>query len=113
MNLFAIHAGAMAQFQQILGTDCPVFVWNGQQYQMIPNSANTKKPLGYGGFAVNADLHFRALVAQFGQTAVDLKNALLDTTFIYLGETYNITGVDIHQTGLEISVDADALNENA
>jgi len=115
MNEYFYHAKAMQALQSSLGAGCPVVSWNGGTYSIVPSSAIRRKDLASGGFQLNADLRFNALVSVFGSaySATTLKNALLQTKIVYLDDSYKVTGVTTSPGGYQVTVDCDSLNQNS
>jgi hypothetical protein len=118
MNDYATHAGGMASLQSRLGADCPTVTWNNQVYQIIPGSTMRRADLAPGGFQMNADLRFEALVSTFanGGTITDatsLKNTLLSTPVAYQGDVYKVDAVGIRPGGLQVIVECKSIVQNA
>ena len=104
----------MASFQKRLGDDCPEITWNGEDYPLVPGSAALRKDLGSGGFKMNADLAADVLVSSFPfLDAPTLKNAMLQTALVYLGDVYKVEAVTIYPGGLQVRLEANALAQNA
>ena len=66
MDIYEIHAAALASVQVEMGTDCPQFVWSGAPWLALPSSRAGGKPLGWGGFVPDAGLQLMVVAAQFG-----------------------------------------------
>jgi hypothetical protein len=113
MNPFQIHANGINDLIVEMGTDCPTFTKNNIVYQIIPGSAVRRKDLVIGGFQIDADLAFTALLAQFNLTASAFKDAFLQNPITYLGDKYKIDSVTILPGGLQVHVLANSLSQNA
>lgn len=105
----------MAGFVASLGDDCPVFTWNGAEWQIIPNLSTLQKRLDYGGFGLDFDSRFCCLVAPFlslvTPNATALKDLMLETPLTYLGDEYQIKSVVIYPSTGIIAITANALNQ--
>lgn len=108
---------ALAATQARLGAACPVVVWSRQDYRCIPGSAIRRQDLSPGGYQINSDFRFEALVSSFLSDSIldadDLKSALLQTHIIYLGANYKVTSVAIRPSGLQILCECHSLDQNA
>ena len=63
---------------------------------------------------MNAYLVFTALVATWGQASAQaMKTALLQTTVVYLGDSYKAISVHIQPGGLQLPVECNSLNQRA
>jgi hypothetical protein len=115
MNEYFYHAKALQWLQMSLGAGCPSITWNGQSYPLIPSSAIRRKDLDVGGFQLNADFRFNALVSTFGvnYSAQTLKDAMLQKTIIYLGDTYKVDSITLLPGGYQITADCSSINQNA
>lgn len=117
MNDFQVHARAMQQLQARLDGACPVITWGNVDYAIIPGSAIRRKDLSPGGFQLNADLRFDALVSTFSSASVadatSLKSKLLRTPIQYLGDDYQVSSVAILPGGLQITVECVSLVQKA
>lgn len=123
MSPYAYHALALATMQRVLGPDCPVVGWNDKpDWQIIPGSAKRRQDLADGGFQLNADFLFEALVSTFAGaltaagpvvTATDLKGALLNTAIVYLGDKYKAVAVHIRPGGLQVGVHCNGFDQGA
>lgn len=107
----------MAKVEAMLGDALPVFQWRNQNWNIIPGSATRRKDLDGGGFSLNADFRFNALVSQFISSTIPdataLKAKLLQTNIGYLGDGYRVTDVAILPGGYQITVDAASDVQNA
>lgn len=116
MNPYAVHAAALQRQEAFLAGDCPQFTWNGQTWNMLPGSARTNQPLSSGGFSMDYDLKFDVTLSTFLAVAASaqlLKNLMLNTIMVYLGDTYKIETVNIHPGGLSLSIQANAYAQGA
>lgn len=115
VNVFELHACAMATAQNLTGA-CPVFTWNGDDWQMMPNTSTLKKDLDIGGYSLDSDLSFHCLLAQFVEDFTDvetLKQSMLETAMVYLGHNYKIVSVGILAGGLILKISANDLAQSA
>ena len=107
----------MATQQAMMVDSLPSFRWRNRDWQIVPGSATRRKDLDGGGFSLNADFRFNALVAQFLSDAIPdasaLKAKLLQTGIGYLGDGYRVTDVAILPGGYQITVDAASDVQNA
>lgn len=85
MNPFEKNADSLNRTQIRLADKCPVFTWGGQVWKMIPGTVTQGKDLSPGGYVLDFALSFEVLVAQFGETLPETKQAVT-----YLGEGYRI-----------------------
>jgi hypothetical protein len=117
MNDYAVHARSLAAAKARLGDDCPVVTWGGRDYPVIPGSAARRQDLAAGGFQLNADFHFEALVSDWLTNAIpdvkQLKGRLLQTPVGYLGSDYKPISVTIRPGGLQMLVDCNSTGQNA
>jgi hypothetical protein len=114
-NPYAVHAASLAAVQTEQGASCPAITWQGNNYPILPGSARQKNDLTPGGFSMDSDFVFMALVSAFGaaQTAEGLKAALLNTEVDYLGHAYKVHTVHAAPGGLQLHIEADDLNQGA
>lgn len=108
MNLYQAHADTQAQHEAELGESCPTFNWDESDWKILPGSAIRRGDLTPGGFQLNADLGFTALVAQFGTTAQAQSDAMLNTRMTYLGQGYTVKAVFIAPGGLQLHVECNS-----
>lgn len=116
INPYAIHAAGIAAVQVEQGTACPSLTWQGWTILIQPGSAIRRKDLGTGGFSLNADLRLTVLVSSFGHgytTADTIQEDILQTEIDYLGESYKVESVMIVAGGLQLHIEANALNQNS
>jgi hypothetical protein len=113
MDYYGHNAASVAATQARLGSTCPSVSWQGVPRPIIPGSAMRRMDLAVGGFQMNADLRFDALVSRFGTDATGVKNVLLQTPLSYLGDTYKVEGVTILPGGLQISVECNSIFQRA
>lgn len=115
MNHFEAHADCESQHEAELAEACPVFGWNGRNdWKILPGSAMRRKDLAPGGFQLNADLRFTCLVAQFGLSATDQSDKMLQNGAVtYLGDLYKVEAVFIAPGGLQMHVECNSLNQSA
>jgi hypothetical protein len=124
MNYYATHARGLGAVQARLAGDCPVVTWAGKEWLVVPGSAVRRKDLddGGGGFQLNADFRFEALVGQFltapGATpevldATGLEQAMLQTEIGYLGESYKAVAMHVGPGALVVRVDCNSLGQGA
>ena len=117
MNIYGIHAESLAQHQAELGEDCPVFKWAGKNYRIVPGSVSFNKPLREGGLVYVFDVSFTAPVAQFisdtRPDAAAVKNKLLNTMLVYLGEPYRISNVTLAPGAAQMTIAAMSAAQNA
>ena len=118
MDYYARHAGSLAALQGRLDDSCPVFSWQGKDWKIVPGSALRRADLGGGGFSLNADLRFSALVQQFiddgGYEDVnDFQTAFQQEVIGYLGAGYKVDSVSIMPGGLQVLVNCNSSSQNA
>lgn len=117
MNPLLDHANGVSELQRELGDDCPVITWARRDYKILPGSAVRRQDLAPGGFQLNADLRFVALVETFLSSSIanadDLQDAMQNTVFTYLGQNYKATSVSIAMGGLQVTVEANSAVQNA
>jgi len=114
MGYYAKHAASMAAMEARLADELPVIAWNGQNYPLIPGTAQRRQDLVAGGFDLNADLKWNALVSSFGaMDATALKAAMLQTQIAYLGDNYKVMAIGILPGGLIISAECNSLTQGA
>jgi hypothetical protein len=116
MNDFATHVIGFAAIQNRLGADCPVVTWDDLDFKVIPGSTRRRRDLGPGGFNLNSDFQFEALVSTFanGLTITDahtLKDQLLQTRLGYLGDEYKPIAVTVRPGGLHVLVECNSLSQ--
>lgn len=122
---YGVHARAFGSFQNKMGgtaqgSTCPTFLWNGVTYLILPNTTQTKEELSTGGVVENFQLRFSTLTAQFLNQVTTTPDAVRQlmmqqggTPMTYLGGSYKITTVRISPNGLVLTIEANALNQNA
>lgn len=117
MNPYAIHAGSIQSLIDEMGDDCPAFTWGGNDYSILPGTAKTRKDLTVGGFSLDFDLQFVALVSPFVAGAITgattLRDAMLETEMQYLSDNYKIVSVDIVAGGQQVRIGANSLSQGA
>jgi len=118
MNDYKAHGARIRMMQARLGKDCPMVSWNDKEWRVIPGSALRKSELGAGGYSLDADFVFEALVETFVGTegitdAKSLKDALLRTPIGYLDDEYQVATVRIRPGGFQVMMECTALNQRA
>jgi len=114
MNYYGRHAAALASTQTRLGNTLPTITWAGKVWPIVPGSAQRRQDLASGGFQLNADFVFEALVSTFGpQNATALKASMLQTPITYLGGDYKAIQVSIKPGGQVIRVECNSAIQNA
>jgi hypothetical protein len=114
MNAWQFHAEGIAEIQAEAGGDCPVINWAGQDYILLPGSAQLKRRLQEGGYDQEFDFTATALLSTFAAnnaqfTSTDaLANAMLKTSFTYLGEVYRFQSVWLLSGGFQIQINANS-----
>lgn len=121
VNPYQIHAQGIAAVQTEQGNACPQITWGGVNYLLLPGTAMRQKELAMGGFNLNADFVFTALVSTFlnatanGAVVTDagsLKSAFLQSPFTYLGDIYKGVNVWLLAGGLQIHVEANSISQD-
>lgn len=102
MSAFSEHADGLAEVAAELGSDCPVFTWDGDDYRCLPGGARFKRDNGVGGFEISSDLQLTCLTAPFGETLPDAGEPL-----VYLGRDYTIASVTVSPAGYQMRINAD------
>lgn len=117
MNPYLIQANDVAKLQSEQGGACPVLTWGGNDYKILPGSVMQNKPLREGGFSSAFDFSCLLVASQFFTVAIPdvttLKNALFNSPFTYLGDSYKFVNVHILSGGTLLRIEANALNQNA
>lgn len=94
---------------------CPFITWGQDNVAVIPGSAQRRAVLSEGGFQLNADFAFEALVSSFPgyADAKLLKDDLHNQSIGYLGDSYKVDAVVIRPGGLQVQVQCTAISQNA
>ena len=108
MNDFAGHAAGFKQFQDRLGSDCPVFTWNNQDFPIVPGTGKRRKDLGPGGYLLTADLKLTVLLSELPTIGPALKQ-----TIVYLGDEYRIDSINTHPGELMVTFECNDANAAA
>ena len=87
-DIFQLHAEGIQQVQDYIGDACPSFAWNGGTWLIMPDSVTRSKGLNQGGYTLDADLVFTALMAQFNGSPPTIKNVIT-----YDGARYRIDSI--------------------
>lgn len=106
VNPFAIHAAGLNSLIAEQGSDCPVFTWNGADYQILPGGALSRKSNSPGGFSLDSDLQLTVLTAAFGD-AEAARAEMLETILLYAGHRYKIRDISIAQGGKQMRLHCD------
>ena len=83
-----------------LGADCPTITYAGATVRVLPAAARNASKNGIGGFALDADLQFTAILADFPSTPASNKQ------FTYAGKTYRISDVAFLPGRLQVHITA-------
>lgn len=117
MDYYTHHSRSAAATQTRLGDTCPVITWSNKNYPIIPGSATRRKDLATGGFQLNADFRFEALVSSFLSATIPdaetLHSALLQTFIGYLGDEYKVIAVLVHAGGQQIAVECNSASQGS
>ncbi len=113
MDYFTHVANSLAAMQSRMADTCPTVGWHGTECPIIPGTAMRRRDLVAGGFDLNSDFRFQALVSTFGSDASTAKTAMLQTVVRYLGDDYKIVSVNIQAGGLTLSVECNSLFQSA
>lgn len=116
MNLYDEHAESLAELQDELAADCPVFTWPTSAapgtgvYKCLVSGAQERKPLDMGGFTFDSALRITVLTATLGMSAEAARDAMSQTDLIYRGKTYRIENVTLMPTGAQLRLECKDAN---
>jgi len=107
------HAQALAEVQ---GDAPAVFRWRDRDWPALASVAARTNPLVLGGFSTTANLTLTILWSDFADpdsTPEALRALLLNSSFSYRGQTYNVDSVTIAPGGWQLRIEASDANEKA
>ena len=100
MSAYAEHAAGITELMDELGEDCPTIIYGGSTVRVLPSAARNASKNGIGGLALEADLQFTAILADFPSTPVSNKS------FTYGGKSYKIADVTFLPGRLQVHITA-------
>lgn len=90
----------MGELIEELGDYCPFIVIGGKTVRVLPDSARNSKNNDLGGMALDSDLSFTTLLANFDTAPVS------NQSFTYHGKAYRIDNIHYSPGRLQVRITA-------